>query len=88
MSKPTLYSVEAVDDDTFHVHYEPDDSITCTVRPREGEPPEDGARRAEMIADILNATVDMTSMDIRMLLAGYEEAKGSRFHADWRDEDE
>lgn len=39
-----------------------------------------------MTADILNGTVDMTSLDVHDLLVKYEEATGTRHHADWRGE--
>lgn len=84
---PDLYHVEKRSETTFEVVYSPNekpDETLCIVPPRDGQGPPDAKRRAMIIADVLNATRDMVSFDIRDLLEAYEEHHGFRHHADWR----
>lgn len=83
---PDLYGIEQQGPRTWAVTYEPDDTPACVVEAREGEPDEDAKSRAAVIANIMNATVDMSSHDIRDLLEAYELLCGHRHHADWRSE--
>lgn len=84
---PNLYRIEKQGERTWAVIYTPGDDPACFVVAREGEPPEDAEQRAGIIADVMNATVDMCSHDIRDLLRAYEAHHGRRHHADWRSED-
>jgi len=82
---PNLYDIEQQGPREWAVTYEPDEAPLCLVTARPGEPPEDAEHRAAVVADTMNATIDMSSHDIRELLDGYQQAHGSRHHADWRD---
>lgn len=85
---PDLYRVERQDERAWAVIYTPegkDDEILCYVLARDGQDRSDAKGRAMMIADVMNATRDMVSFDIRDLLEAYEEQHGFRHHSDWRD---
>jgi len=83
--KPDLYHVEQQSEGVWAVIYAPEDAVHCYVPSRDGHPVKDAEERARITADILNATVDMCSGDIRQLLDAYETAHGRQHHADWRD---
>lgn len=85
---PDLYSVEKQRDRLWTVIYEPDDEPLCYVAARHGEPDVDARHRALTIANVMNATVDVSSLEIRELFEAYETAHGRRHHADWREGDE
>jgi len=87
---PNLYATKKHDGQSWAVVYMPqgkDDEILCVVEPREDQPAEDAHYRASTIANVLNATVDMCSHDIRVLLEAYEQLHGHPHHSDWRDAD-
>jgi len=81
---PDLYDIEQQGPREWAVTYEPDDTPACFVTARPGEPAEDAKQRAGIIADIMNATVDMCSHDIRDLLDTHIEHYGKAYHADPR----
>lgn len=81
---PNTYGIRQMGTREWAVTYEPEEKPLCYVPARPNQPPEDAKHRAAVIADIMNATVDMSSLDIRELLSAYEEVYSSRHHADWR----
>jgi len=83
---PDLYDIEPYTPHRWWaVTYKPDDAPAALVPARDGEPDVDGKNRAAVIANAMNATVDMTPSDIRELLSCYEQVHGKRHHADWRE---
>lgn len=85
---PALYYPEQQAPNTWAVIYRPDDTPFAFIVARDGEPEEDAEQRAYMLANVMNATVDMSSGDIRDLLKAYEQQHGKRHHADWRSDSE
>jgi len=81
---PDLYKIEKVSERTCAVVYKPEDRILCYVPAREDCPNIDARYQASMIADAMNATVDMCSIDIAELLESFEAYNGYRYHSDWR----
>ena len=85
---PNLYTTEQQGERTWVVLYGPKNEAFAYVVARDGEPAEDGKYRANMLANVMNATKDMTASNIRQLLAVYEEHYGEKYHADWRGGDD
>jgi len=84
---PELYYAKKGASGLWKVMYKPDIDPLCYVPAREGHPDKDARNRSLMIANVMNATVDMVASDIRELLAVYEAYHDHQYHADWRGSD-
>jgi len=86
---PELYEAWKIEDGLHSIMYVPDGespTVLCRIPGRDDteDPDEDAAHRANVIANLLNATVDMSLQDIRELLDTYIEHYGKEYYADPR----